>query len=67
MAKTGEFVLVTTAEPKRLYCGPDVGWVEETPPAPPTPEEQAQGFTDKVSADAYAQKYGIKADAIQLS
>jgi len=60
------FVLETAAEPKKLYCGPDIGWLEITPPPPPTPEEQAMKFATKQEADDYAKKYGIKAYVIEV-
>lgn len=60
------WILTTTSEPQSLYCGPDTGWVGETPPAPPTPAEQAMKFATKQDADDYAKKYGMKADAVEL-
>lgn len=66
MAQPGQFILVTKADPKLVYCGPDTGWVPETPPQPPTPEEQAQGFATKEDADKYATQHGMSADVIQL-
>lgn len=49
-----------------IYAGPDKGWIPASPPEPPAPEDEAQQFATAEDAQAYAAKYGIKADAVEI-
>ena len=61
------WVLETKADPIRLYCGPDIGWLESTPKPPLTPEEQAMKFNSQQEADDYAKKYNMQATSVEVT
>jgi hypothetical protein len=46
---------------KRLYCGPDLGWIQDNPPPPPKPADLAVVYDTKEAAEKAIVQGGIKA------
>ena len=46
---------------KRLYAGDTLGWVQDNPPPPPDPAEQAKLFATQEEADKFIAQFGLKA------
>lgn len=60
------FAIVSKAEPKKVYAGPDAGWIPVEPPQQPTPQDQAQRFATKDDADRYIQQHGMQAETVEI-
>jgi hypothetical protein len=48
---------------KRLYGGDEYGWIQDNPPPPPNPSDQAKVFATQEEADAFIKKFALKAAA----
>lgn len=60
------FAIVSRAEPRKVYAGPDAGWIPIKPPQQPTPQDMAQQFASKDDADKYIRDHGMQAEAVEI-
>ena len=60
-------VIVSRTEPRKVYAGPDKGWLDLAPPQETTPEELAQKFDTKDAAEEYIKRHQMQADATPIS
>jgi hypothetical protein len=61
------FKLVTKADPKRVYAGPDKGWLDAVPAEQKTADDEAQTFETQEEAAAFANKHGMAVDIVALA
>ena len=63
--KDGGFVIQEKADTKRIYAGPDKGWIHPVPPEPPDPMEHAVIYDNKEDAERVIRQHGMQADVVE--